>query len=618
MPRHHLFRGLFHVSLTIWLAVELVWAQTPEKSLPVWLGRAEAETVQLAELALDYAQFDRANLYAQLGEFWWPVDAARGREWFGKAADIVAFVPMQASAAQRQAQMNAVRAVLRRVSGRDNQVAQRLSEALQTLTQRQTEAGQGDEAGKVLINAAWALADKEPARAKELAWRGVQAGASAGLVSALIKLRVNDTQLADALFVEALALARARRDDELLRVLVFVTATLEELPSYNAPRTPEPLRMQAQNAVIERLLMVPNTAEEQARYCQVVLNNVVWQRERLLKLFPERAPLLQQALETCQRQANRDSIEGRALAKATAGEQVPHDPNELFAERPKTVVDKLALARKTAEPKSRTQILWDAAHQAAGEDDPDEAVRILEAMTPEERQLARYWDDWRGRFAARAAQKYLKQKEYGQARKVIEAVPQRLTAAAIIECLRERSSTGYEIYIGDSMLGRVGEGNVKIAEGERDLFVEWLNLARNRLAQAETDAPGNQSGKYLSLVSLYAVLQLVDALPVLNEAVRAMNRAYAKEQERQTKEKRTEVEAELRSLPPESLPSNLVKESFEGVRLALHELDSRDTKTRLHLGLLQTALAFHQEELEAKRKEEAEQAKKKKAAPTKP
>jgi hypothetical protein len=104
----------------------------------------------------------------------------------------------------------------------------------------------------------------------------------------------------------------------------------------------------------------------------------------------------------------------------------------------------------------------------------------------------------------------------------------------------------------------------------------------------------------------------------LNEAVRVLNRAYAKEQERQAKEQRKEGETELRSLPPQSLPGNLVKESFDGVRSALHELDSTNTKTRLHLGVLQTALGFYQEELEAKRKEEAEQAKKKKAAPAKP
>jgi hypothetical protein len=65
------------------------------------------------------------------------------------------------------------------------------------------------------------------------------------------------------------------------------------------------------------------------------------------------------------------------------------------------------------------------------------------------------------------------------------------------------------------------------------------------------------------------------------------------------------------------LLGSLIKESFDGIRVALNDLEDEDTKTRLHLGLLQTALGFYQEELEAKRKEEAEQAKKKKAAPAK-
>lgn len=609
---------LFLLTLLWQLTQCTVLAQTPEKPLLVWLGHAQTETQQLAELALGYSPFDRANLYAQLGEFWWPVEPARGREWFQKAADGVTFIPMQTTTAHRQAQMRAVRAVLRRVGARDKELAARLNEALKTLTQRQLEAGQGEEAGNVLLDTAWSLADQEPGRAKELAVSALQAGGSKGLVSLLMKLRAKDARMADALFNETLILARARRDDELLRILVFVTGSLEELPAYKGPRTPEPLRLQALNVLVERLLMTPSAPNEQVRYCQVVLQNVIYQRERLMALFPERIGLLQQAFEDCQHKFKSDSIEALALSKAAVGEKLPDNPYELVTGWPKSVADKLALARKTVEPKLRTPLLWAASQQAASEGEPDEAIRILDGMSAEERQLARFWDTWRGWFAAQAAQKYLKQKEYGQARKVIDAVPQHLVAAAVIECLSDRGAIGYVIDIGDSVVGRVGERNVKIAETERDLFVEWLNLARSRLSQAESDAPGNQGGKYFSLVSLYAAMQPVDALPVLNEAVRALNRAYAKEQEREAKEKRTEVETDLRSLPPQSLPGKLVKESFDGVRSALHELDSNDAKTRLHLGLLQTALGFHQEELEAKRKAEAEQAKKKKSVTTKP
>lgn len=609
---------LFHLGLALLLVTSPVPAQTPETPPPVWLGRAQTETQQVAELALGYPQFDRANLYSQLGEFWWPVEAARGREWFQKAADIVVFMPMQESAAERQLHMRAVRVVLRRVSGKDKELTLRLSEALTTLAKQPSEPDQKQAISDIVGDAAWALADTEPELAKGLALSALRSGAKSNIFNLLVRLRAKDERVADAFFAEALALARSSGNDGLLSSLRFIAFLSEDRPDFKLARTPEPLRLQTLKAILDRILLVPRTAEEQKPYCDFVLRNVLSQRQRLTQFSPDHTSQVQQSLEICQNSFSRDSIEGRALSKAAAGEKLPDDPMELL-NVPKTVADKLALVRKTAEPKLRTELLWVAAQQAAKENDPDEAIRILEAMTAEERQLARYWDDWRGRFAAQAAQKYLKQKEYGQARKVIDAVPQRLVAAAVIECLRERSSTGYAIDIGDSVVvGRVGERNVKIAETERDLFVEWLNLARKRLQDAETDVSGNQSGKFLTLVSLYAAVQPIDALPVLNEAVRAMNRAYAKEQERQGKEQRKEDETELRSLPPQSLPSNLVKESFDGVRSALHELDSTNSKTRLHLGVLQTALGFYREELEAKRKEEAEQAKRKKAVPAKP
>jgi hypothetical protein len=608
---------LFLLTLLWQLTQCIVLAQTPETPPPVWLGRAQTETQQVVELALGYQQFDRANLYAQLGEFWWPVEEVRGREWLRKAADIVAFMPLQESVAERQLHMRAVRAVLRRVSGKDRELTLRLSEALTTLAKQPSEPDQKQAVGDIVLDAAAALADTEPELAKGLALSALRSGAKSNIFSLLVRLRAKDERVADAFFAEALTLARSSGNDELLGSLLSIAFLPEDRPNYKLARTPEPLRLQTLKAILDRILIAPRTAEEQKPYCDFVLRNVMSQLQRLTQFSPPHTSQVQQSLEICQNSFSRDSIEGRALSKAVAGEKLPDDRAELF-NVPKNVADKLALARKTAEPKLRTEFLWVAAQQAAREGDPDEAIHILEAMTAEERQLAPYWDDWRGRFAARAAQKYLKQKEYGQARKVIDAVPQRLVAAAVIECLGERSSTGSAIDIGDSVVGRVGERNVKIAETERDLFVEWLNLARKRLLDAETEVSGNQSSKFLTLVSLYAAVQPIDALPVLNEAVRALNRAYTKERERQAKEKRTEVETELHSLPPQSLPSNLVKESFDGVRSALHELDSTNTKTRLHLGVLQTALGFYQEELEAKRKEEAEQAKKKKAVPAKP
>jgi hypothetical protein len=616
-------RLLFLMGLLVWLTPQMALAQAPslmpEKPPPVWLSRAQTETQQLAELALGYPQFDRANLYAQLGEFWWPLEEARGREWLRKAVDIVAFIPLQETAAERQLHIRAIRPVLRRVGKRDGQLAQRLSEALQTLTRHQIEAGQGKDAGNELLTTAFLLAYQDPGRAKELALSGLQAGSSeGGIRNVLISLRIKDAQLADALFTEVLALARARLNDELLLVLVFLTTKMEEQLD-NLPRTPEPLRLQALKAVIERLLIPPNTADEQTRYCRFVAKTVVWQRERLLQLFPAYTSQVQQALQVCQNSFSRDSLEGRALSKAVAGDKLPDNLSDLIEGRPETVADKLALARKTAEPKSRTQLLWAAAQQAADGDDPDEAVRILEGMTAEERELARYWGNNRGSFAAQAAQKYLKQKDYGQARKVMEAVPSNLATAAVIECLSEAGRRGYVVDLGNLVSGKAGEPKMKFDETERDILVEWLNLARKRLADARTDTPADQGETFLILVNLYAVVQPVDALSALNEVVRALNRSVAKEQERQAKAKPAAGDnAELRSLPPQRLLGSLIKESFDGIRVALNDLEDEDTKTRLHLGLLQTALGFHQEELEAKRKEEAERAKRKKDALAKP
>jgi hypothetical protein len=119
--------------LTLLLVTCVASALAPDKTLPLWLIWAQTETTDLAELALDYGSFDRANLYAQLSEFWWPVEETRGREWMRKAADIVAFIPLQETMGERQLHMRAIRAVLRRIGSRDKKLAQRLTEALTTL-----------------------------------------------------------------------------------------------------------------------------------------------------------------------------------------------------------------------------------------------------------------------------------------------------------------------------------------------------------------------------------------------------------------------------------------------------------------------------------------------------
>jgi hypothetical protein len=600
----------FFLALVIFLTpcTTTTSAQEPVKPLPLWLERAQVETGLIADLAFNFTKFDQAVLYGQLGEQWWQTDKVRARECWKKAVEIAAFVPLQETAAERKARLQTVRSLLRHIGGHDRQLSQRLTEALKTLAEQPAEGTSREEVGKVLLDTAWTLAIEEPQRAKELALSGLQAGGKLG-VSLLIKLRVKDAQIADAFFTEALAMARATRNDELLSVLILVPFALEERPDFSYPHTPEALRLRALNAVIERLFLLPNTAEEKERYCQFIYNNVAAYREPLQGYFPERLPLVQQSLDTCQNAFNHDSIEGRAMAQAAAGQKLPDNPEELFPEMPKTVEEMLALARRTRDLKTRAAILWQASHKAAGQKDYVQAISILEGMTPEERPP--YWGVWRANFAAMAAQQHFKQKDYAEARKVLDAVPVNLAAMALIAGLRGLVGAGG--HASNLAKGRERE----FSEDEQVLLTEWLTEARKRLPQIESGVAGNAESYQLALVNLYATLAPAEALPVLHEAVRAMNQEYTKAEGQKKKAQEPQEEFGIRT-PIELLPS-FVKESFDGIRGALNELDSKDTCIRLRLGLLSAALAFQQEESKTKKnREEAAKEAEKKRPQTKP
>ena len=606
-------------------------AQEPVKPLPLWLERAQAESSLIAALAFNFTKFDQAILYSQLGSKWWTTDEARAREWWKKAVEIAAFVPLQESVAERRMRITALNAALRNVGAHDQQLAQRLAEALKALAKQTTDPGNRQELGFSLQGTATALLADDPRVAKDLFLAGLQTGTQIGMGRLsmgsmnlnffLSGLRDKDARLAEDLFAEVLLLARATHNDELLSGLVdamyFVVESMGNGSfsgrlNYNSPpRVPEVLQLQVWNAVIERLLIVPGGPEEKTRYCRFVSGTVAAHRDRLQRLFPDRAQIVPQALLSCQQVFSENSYEGRTLAQATGAKLAESREREA----PKTVDELIELARKQTDPKTRTGMLWHAAEQAAQQKDYEQASSILDGMTKEERQIATNWDTWRALYAVAGAQRHFAQKEYGEARKMLEAVPDRLAASALIEYLRDFAGMGGERGArGGNFRPELGR-DFKASEEEKIMLLDWLNEARKKLSQADFSSTEEAANKSFSLVLLYAVLSHAEALPVFREAVRVLNQEHAEEE----KAKANESQESLGWWHQVDLPPSFVKEFFDGIRVAVNEMDSKNLQIRMHLGLLDNALSFNREEMAEKKKPAATpKAESKKAQPTKP
>jgi hypothetical protein len=519
------------------------------------LVRARAVSDDLTADAPTLALHDRALLRARLGEVWWKDDERRARALMLKAVEEVEAAPQQEESDARARRLAAARSLLTVVGKRDRELGERVSAVLaskpKSTRATDTERSQNAEA---LASAALEVLDADPRRAAELGSASFRAGGSSQQSALLMRLHKKDAGLAVSLFREGLAAARASHGYDLWGALNGAAFPHRlYFPPFAGPVFPEEIRAETLRALAENLLRAPASEEDDEKVC-----GFAWTAATLVEefaaLLPQQAGAVRAAINRCQQKMN-------------AGAR--RDLEDRLSERPQTVDDYLRAAADTGDERQRGFHLARAAYVAYSGGDPDRAIEILEGISLKQREgLGDGWETGRWNFAAASALKHFKAGDRQTLRRVLDAVPPKLRAYALIHFLNELSESK-----------------------PRDFPAELLGEARLLLSKYE----GPEAPPYLwmSLVRLHAAYLPADGPRVFNEAVAGVNR-WGRTRPAGAAEKSHESPDYPWSAT--NLPVALVEADEPGVTSAVASIDDRLMRAWARLGLLKALLEKRQAE----------------------
>jgi hypothetical protein len=338
-----------------------------------------------------FTPLERAVLWTRLGDLLWKDDREQGRRMFVKAVDEIEIASNQKKSIsepqiQREQLVNTTRTVLRIVSARDKQLSERLLKTLSHLGDEKQSgaASQSDSIADALVDSALLVLNTDTKRAAGLASQSLQYGESNQFPSLLVSMRGLDSELADGLFREALAVAQAKQSANLLLALTYVA-----FPSVYTPGTKDLAPPESLGRSLLSLLAAGIIQESQATGGNCInATSIVRLLGEVDRLLPEESVAIRAAVLRCQPQS-------------------PMVEEALSSTPPKTVDDFLDLASKSKTIEMRVMTLVRAAQFASAQHDYKKAINIIDNLTSDERQvLGDTWEGMRRDTATAAALHY--------------------------------------------------------------------------------------------------------------------------------------------------------------------------------------------------------------------
>ncbi len=492
------------------------FAQKELRTPRFWRAQAQAITDELVKDAEAFAPIERSILWARLADTWWQDDQERGHAWLQRAVEEVTFSRDQEAPIDRKRRIVALRTLIPIVARRDEQLNTRVVNELLRLTNEKDsqEENIGDANAEALVNAALAIVKVDPRRAAALGSQSLRIGRTNRILALLLQLRQGDSNLADALFKDALNTAQPTHDVQLLSLLVAAAFPKLQEPMYQGPTPSADVRTILLTVLVDGLLSVQDQDRNRASNCgfaQIV------------------APLLNEISRAFPQQAINVRIE---ISKCLDSSQRIEDA---LRDQPlQTVDDFLVAADQARTPIKAGLLLVRAAVLASKQNDFNRAIKILDSLSTEQREmLGDGWENVRVSFAIGAAINYCANK------------------------------------------------------GDRDFAFALLEEARQRLAKVtQTEAEKSKDRliySYLTLVRLYALIDSINAQYILREAVAAINKTVSTE----TADNET---ATQNLLEPFSLPSSLLEKDPVGTRQAVSSIDLPTCRVVVRLSLLKLSL----------------------------
>lgn len=519
-----------------------------EESLPKdpWLIRAQSLTNDLLNDTVRLDSYDRALVWGKLGEIWWHDDPEKARSWFLKGVEILEASPGEDKTASA-CRLATTRTLLSIIVVRDRGLSKRLMSIIKESTDKQDIDQRGENA-TALADAALAVLSSDPRAAEKLGKDSLRLGVSIRLGILLWRLRARDQVAGDALFREALRIARIAPEFNLFSILITAV--------FQGPFSADSYRKDVLSATAEAILRPTGAPFDEAAVCN--LASIV---APLLPSFdlhlPDQTQRVRSKLALCQRSRSQES--GQPDKDSIADKTQVTKPAE-------TIEDLLNAANEARDHNERDLYLVKAAEQAAREKDFDRSVSILDSINDEGRQrLDDSWWSRRWSYASSSACVYLKSGNQSSLIKVTEATPSNLR--------------GF-VHISLAMNCAAGIDPIKV--------LELLEAGRKELEKATVS---QQMVWYLTLVQLYAKLSPSAAPGALSQAISAVNRRKQERSEDCASDQsfRFVLSNEI-VLRAYKLPPSLLEADEFGVRYALGSIQPADVRFGMRLNLLKGTL----------------------------
>lgn len=525
-------------------------AQQGGSAYDLWLVRSQTITADLIKDSTDLTASERAQLWARLAAKWWRDDPAKARLWVLKPIEIVETVPNKENPDERRRRLATVRLLLEIIAPLDQKLSARL---VAILTQDAEQEANAERAANSegLVEAAISLVEVDAKRAAELGALAVRIGAPPQITWLIAKLRVKDPGLATGLLLQTFAALRQSLDRELLNSLTQAMFPTVMQPGAPMAALPDNLRTELLKLDLVYLQANPINAENQNFICISVASFIAPVLTEFDRLLPQQASIVRQAVNQCQ----------------TSSPLAQQRMNDAVREEPLNTIDDLLKAGDDSQDMLvRTVYQYRAASMATQQNDFDRALKILDSMSTESREImGGSWEAYRWSWAATAALQHLKSGDVYRMRFAINAVPRDLRPFAMIAFVDQMPTK---------------------RDKDTDPSLEFLSEARaglRRLSESDTE----KWGWYFGLLPLTVQYQPAEATAVLKEAVVALNSAAQVENKNtDNHEGRSLSETEF----AKRLPASLLEMDEFAVKEAISSITSAYRRVQVRLELLSVCL----------------------------
>jgi hypothetical protein len=538
-------KGTNRARVTIWFApfffllCFFVASAQPEE---LWRVRAQTITDDLLKDAAQLTPLRRAVLWARLAQHWWQSDQDRARTWLRNAVEIVEQVPNKENPYDRRDRLSTARLLVNISAPLDKKLTTRLLATLNNAEEQWTEIDRTTYAD-ALMNVAITYVDRDPRQAAELVSQSLRLGPPSDIGSLLLAMRKRDPKLADALFTQALSLATQNLSVGVLSSLTYAAFPERRGVGDTEFIPPEQFRSELLQIDVAYLNANPITDENRNPICASIAGFIAPVLSEFDRLVPQQASVVRQAINKC-----------RSVSPLVQ----QHLDMSLKSAQLDTVADLLKAAADSEDLTVRTVYESRAANLAQANKEYERALKILDGMSKESRELmGETWESYRWDWAAAGALEHYKAGRLLEMNLILNAVPadlQPLAKATFVDRLPTQR------------------------DPEGDPALQFLNDARAGLRKSNV-RESEKAGCYFVLLRSVIKYDRPTASAVIKEAFASLNRM---DQATPNKDRRMLESSEFLHL----FPASLLEVDEFAVREGIASMTTIETRAQIRFALL--------------------------------